>query len=333
MKGLFNITYTTASQARREPIYYIITGIFGALVYLSQYFVLFVFQGEEAVVMETGIASITACGYLLALLLGWLLVRKEMEQMSILTVLSKPVSRFSFVSGKYLGLLYAISLAVVFLFLMFCLNLWQFDGHRVLDQVEHQLYERYLSQYQGASTDDPVQSQENSPGEKPNSVAGSTPRLPTQWTVISAGAYTGLQRFATKWMVPGLIGTIPAWLGILMVLSITTVFSVFFEVLATTGFTVGFLIAGSLSGSLFHILTTSGTALIEKVLGWTIHLLIPDLFQLNIATNVGSRLHMTAWELTAYFLPFLQYAVITSAFFVAFVLCVGTATFQRQEIT
>ena len=334
MKGLFNITYTTASQARREPIFYIVTGIFGALVFLSQYFVLFVFQGEEAVVMETGIASITACGYLLALLLGWLLVRKEMEQMSILTVLSKPVSRFSFITGKYIGLLYAISLAVIFLFVMFCLNLWQFDGHRVLNHVENQQYERYLDAYQSESDEEEEASESETPGANELEVDGSKERLPSGWTVVTDGAYAGLKRFTTKWIVPGFIGTAPAWLGIAMVLSITTVFSVFFEVLATTGFTVGFLIAGSLSGSLYQVLAAAPDAgLIERGLGWIIHLLIPDLFQLNIASNVGSRLNMTVWELSAYFYPFLQYATITSVLFVGFVLCVGTAIFQRQEIS
>ncbi len=325
MKGLLNITRTTASQARRENIYYIVTCIFGVLVYLSQYLVQFVFQGEEAAVMETGIASLTASGYLLALLLAWLLVRKEMKRMSVLTVLSKPVSRFSFISGKYLGLLYAIFLSSLFLFCLFCLNLWQFDRVRMMNTTQEQLYSTYMTQYQTSK-------------EQPGLSSGGDERikgkLPSDTDVVLTGGYVGLKLFFMKWVVPGFIATVPAFLSVAIVLSVTTVCFIFFEVLATTGFMILYLILGSLSGGLYEVLVhAEGAGFVQKGIGWMISLLVPDLYRLNIASAVGGRLDMSAADLIAYFYPFLQYAVIAHGLYIAFILCVGTAMFQRREIT
>jgi len=303
MKGLYNIFRTTSSQAVREPIFLIVTGIFACLVYSTQYLVMFVFSGQTRVVMETGIASISSCGVLLSLLLSWILIRKEMERMSILSVLSKPVSRFSFVTGKYLGILYAVVAAICFLFLVFLFNLWQMDSTRMLEEIQAELFTEF--------TDD----------------GASTGFLSVVWH----GTEIGLKHFFRQWLVPSFIGTVPAVLIVMMVLSICTVSSLYLNVLSTTGITISFLVLGSLSGNVYHVLSEQGTV-IASTIGWGIHLLIPDLLRLNIATDVGSRLTDARWELFAYFGPFLAWAVVSCLLYTGMVLTAGSALFQRTEI-
>ncbi len=303
MKGLYNIYHTTARQAVREPIFFIVAGIFSGLVYGTQFLVMFVFEGQTSVLMETGIASISSCGVLLSILLSWLLIRKEMERMSILSVLSKPVSRFSFVAGKYLGLLYAVGSVMVFLFFLFLLNLWQMNSGQMLDVIQERIYTEFLADG----------------------------RAPGWFGVIWAGARTGLGHFFQKWIVPGVIGTVPAFLSVAMVLAVCSVSSLYLNVLSMTALTVGFLFLGSISGNLFYALTGSGSIFAGSI-GWMIHLLLPDLQRLNIATDVGSRLARSRWELFTYYWPFLIWSTVSSLLYAGAILTAGSALFQRKEI-
>ncbi len=309
MKGLYNIFRTTSSQALREPVFLILTGVFAVLVYGARFLVMFVFRGRTRVLMETGITSISSCGVLLSILLSWLLIRKEMERMSILSVLSKPVSRFSFVTGKYMGLLYAIGAAMFFLFLVFLLNLWQFNSVQMLDEIQHQIYQEFLA--------DPAYRKS---GSSPGGV----------WIILQ-GLQHGFGHFFRKWLVPSMIGTVPAMLSVSIVLSVCAVSSLYFNVTTTTGVTIAFLVFGNLAGNLFHALQHSGW-IIGPALGWVVHLLIPDLLRLNIASDVGSRLSLSRLELFYDYLPFLSWSVVSSLVYVMMLLTAGSAIFQRKEI-
>lgn len=62
------------------------------------------------VIKDLGLATMNAMGLLIAIFIGTGLVAKEVERRSIYAVLSKPVSRSSFLVGKFAGL--ALTLAV-----------------------------------------------------------------------------------------------------------------------------------------------------------------------------------------------------------------------------
>jgi ABC-type transport system involved in multi-copper enzyme maturation permease subunit len=62
------------------------------------------------VVKDLGLATMNAIGLLIAIFIGTGLVSKEVERRSIYAVLAKPLSRSSFLVGKYVGLV--ITLAV-----------------------------------------------------------------------------------------------------------------------------------------------------------------------------------------------------------------------------
>lgn len=60
---------------------------------------------QRIILVNLGLAAIDVFGLLIAIFLGISLVWREMERRTLYNVLSKPVARWEFILGKYLGLL------------------------------------------------------------------------------------------------------------------------------------------------------------------------------------------------------------------------------------
>jgi len=63
---------------------------------------------EVKIILDLGLASISIFGMLIAVFLGIGLVYKELDKRTIYALLAKPVHRYEFIIGKYLGLLYTL---------------------------------------------------------------------------------------------------------------------------------------------------------------------------------------------------------------------------------
>lgn len=61
------------------------------------------------VIKDLGLASMNGIGLLIAIFIGTGLVAKEVERRSIYSLLSKPLSRASFIAGKYAGLVLTLA--------------------------------------------------------------------------------------------------------------------------------------------------------------------------------------------------------------------------------
>ena len=63
-------------------------------------------RGEsQRVVLDFGLFSMSLCGVLIAIVMGVILLYKEVEKKTIYTLLSKPVGRVEVIVGKYIGML------------------------------------------------------------------------------------------------------------------------------------------------------------------------------------------------------------------------------------
>jgi ABC-type transport system involved in multi-copper enzyme maturation permease subunit len=82
------------------------------------------FQEEFKFLKDLGYAAISITGTLVALMGAAQLIPAEIERRTLHTLLSKPVRRFEFVIGKYLGLLALITLMLVLMSLLFAGVLW-----------------------------------------------------------------------------------------------------------------------------------------------------------------------------------------------------------------
>ena len=111
-RRLMAIAGTTARELVRSPAFAILVGGAAALAALSPMFAFFHLGEEEKMVVDLGLGTALVVGLLVGILGASWAVNEELESLSALAVLAKPVSRTSFLVGKYLGVLAAASLAV-----------------------------------------------------------------------------------------------------------------------------------------------------------------------------------------------------------------------------
>jgi ABC-type transport system involved in multi-copper enzyme maturation permease subunit len=79
------------------------------------------------VVVSFGFFGISLFGVLIAVVMGVILVYKEIERKTIYTVIPKPVHRFEIILGKYLGLLAILVIEIGVLSTVWLLILWGKD--------------------------------------------------------------------------------------------------------------------------------------------------------------------------------------------------------------
>jgi ABC-type transport system involved in multi-copper enzyme maturation permease subunit len=63
---------------------------------------------EDKVIIDLGLSAMSVFGTLIAIFIGIQLVYKELERRTVYALLAKPVARWEFILGKYLGLLFTL---------------------------------------------------------------------------------------------------------------------------------------------------------------------------------------------------------------------------------
>lgn len=102
---IFVIALNTFRETVREKVLYNL--LFFALLMIGSSVLLSTLTiGEQSkIIMDIGLASINIFGILISIFVGIGLVSKEIEKKTIYTIISKPIYRYQFLLGKYLGLL------------------------------------------------------------------------------------------------------------------------------------------------------------------------------------------------------------------------------------
>jgi ABC-type transport system involved in multi-copper enzyme maturation permease subunit len=126
------IAYNTFREAIRDKILYNLL-IFALLIILGGYLLSTLTFGEQSkIILDLGLASMNLFGVLIAIFVGIGLVSKEIDRRTIYTIVTKPVARYQFLLGKYLGLvltlLVNLAIMVVGFYCSFYLQKtgWQF---------------------------------------------------------------------------------------------------------------------------------------------------------------------------------------------------------------
>jgi ABC-type transport system involved in multi-copper enzyme maturation permease subunit len=125
------IARNTFREAIRDRVLYLFLG-FAALVLVSSKLFGMLTVGDEAkVIKDLGLAGIQFFSMLIAVMMSVLLVSREVDSRTVFNILSKPVARWKFLIGKYLGLLATVAvnlgLMVVLLILVVALYQREFD--------------------------------------------------------------------------------------------------------------------------------------------------------------------------------------------------------------
>jgi ABC-type transport system involved in multi-copper enzyme maturation permease subunit len=115
------IARNTFVESVRQPIYLIVLLLAGALQVFSTWSTAYSMgytdsaevSKDNKLLLDIGLATIFVAGMLLASFIATAVVSREIESKTVLTVVSKPISRSAVVLGKYLGVAGAIVVAVV----------------------------------------------------------------------------------------------------------------------------------------------------------------------------------------------------------------------------
>jgi ABC-type transport system involved in multi-copper enzyme maturation permease subunit len=111
LPSVWRIARITVAEARRRRVLQAVV-VLVVLILVSMTFFAYLSPKEQSrMLINNGLAAITAFGILLSIFVGAFLVPHELESRTVYAILAKPVRRFEFVLGKYLGAL--IVLAVI----------------------------------------------------------------------------------------------------------------------------------------------------------------------------------------------------------------------------
>ena len=104
MNRVLTIALHTFKEAVRDKVLYNLI-VFALLMIGSAILFSTISVGlHQIIVIDLGLSSISVFGLIMAIFIGIGLVSKEIDRRTIYHILSKPVHRFEFIVGKYLGL-------------------------------------------------------------------------------------------------------------------------------------------------------------------------------------------------------------------------------------
>ncbi len=117
----FTIARTTFIESVRQPIYFILIALSGAFHFFNTASVGYALEysssgelsNDNKLLLDIGLANVLFCGTLLAGFIATAAISREIENRTLLTIVSKPVPRVSVVLGKYLGTCAAVMIATV----------------------------------------------------------------------------------------------------------------------------------------------------------------------------------------------------------------------------
>ncbi len=130
---LLTIARNTFVESIRQPIFFVLVILSGVLQWLNTWGTGFSMAsstttsevaGDNKLLLDIGLATVFVCGMLLAAFTATAVVSREIENKTVLTVVSKPIGRPTLILGKYLGVAGAILLAtlVMLVFLLMAIR-------------------------------------------------------------------------------------------------------------------------------------------------------------------------------------------------------------------
>jgi ABC-type transport system involved in multi-copper enzyme maturation permease subunit len=111
LQQLVTIAHNTFTESIRQPIYVILILLGALAMVLNPQLAAYTMSDDNKLLIDLGLSTIFLVSLLLAAFTATGVFANEIENKTVLTVVSKPVGRPLFVIGKYLGISVAIALA------------------------------------------------------------------------------------------------------------------------------------------------------------------------------------------------------------------------------
>jgi hypothetical protein len=119
---IFSIARNTFVESIRQPVYVVLVVCGTIALVLNLFMAANTLKDDQKLMIDMGYGTLFLTGWLLAAFTATGVLSQEIENKTVLTVVSKPVSRPLFVLGKFFGVIGAIGMAYWALSAVFLLN-------------------------------------------------------------------------------------------------------------------------------------------------------------------------------------------------------------------
>jgi ABC-type transport system involved in multi-copper enzyme maturation permease subunit len=124
MTAIGVIALNTFRESLRDKILYNLLLFAGMLIGLSVFLADLSITEHHKIIADMGLAAINFTGVIIAIFVGISLVNKEIDRRTVYTIMARPISRTSFILGKYAGLALTLFVNVVIMLAVFLMTLW-----------------------------------------------------------------------------------------------------------------------------------------------------------------------------------------------------------------
>jgi ABC-type transport system involved in multi-copper enzyme maturation permease subunit len=127
---ILTIALNTFREAVRNKILYSVVFFALLVVAVSAFYGTVSIGDQIKVIKNFGLFSLSFFGAVITIISGVSLLNKELKQKTIYNILSKPVTRWQFIIGKYFGVVLTVNLLVALMGAALVVFLWFFE-HRI----------------------------------------------------------------------------------------------------------------------------------------------------------------------------------------------------------
>ncbi len=117
----YTLAHSTFVETIRQPIYGVMLLLTAAMLILNVSLAAFTLEDDDKLLLSLGLSTLLLSGLFLCAFSASGVLAREIENKTVLTVISKPVSRPMFILGKFTGLAAALVLAFYLSCLVFIL--------------------------------------------------------------------------------------------------------------------------------------------------------------------------------------------------------------------
>lgn len=110
--SIWRIAKITVAEARRRRVLQAVVVLVVVILFSMTFFSYLSPQEQARMLISGGLAAITVFGILLSIFVGAFLIPQDIEGRTVYAILAKPVRRFEFVLGKYVGALMILGAVV-----------------------------------------------------------------------------------------------------------------------------------------------------------------------------------------------------------------------------
>ncbi|MCU0303338.1 MAG: ABC transporter permease [Thermoanaerobaculales bacterium] len=128
MRAIRVIALSTLREALRDKILYLFLGFAVLLLASSKLFGILTVGDQTKIIKDMGLAGIQLFLMLIAVMMSVLLISREIDSRTVYYILAKPVRRWQFLVGKYVGLLATVLVNLVLMSAILVVLVWLYGG-------------------------------------------------------------------------------------------------------------------------------------------------------------------------------------------------------------